>query len=222
MPQRDASRRFAYDLARIAPDWPDEDERLAEWERLLGHYLPRLRDYFGKREKDSDVVDEVVSHVLRRALLKLHEIGDAAATWNWMCRTGRNHLTDLARRQRVQTKRRASYETHLGVMGQDVALPDLVYRVADQRADGNDEAADAAFPGEDDGNLGGRIPIDRATYEARLAELSPIDRRLLELIEVEGRSHAEAVTILGLTSAAASRKRHSRACFFVREGVRAP
>jgi len=223
MPPHNRSERFTFDLDRIAPDWPDEDQRLAEWARLLGHYLPRLRDYFATRVSDRDILDEVVGHVLRRALLKLHEIGDAAATWNWMCRTGRNYVMDLARRQRAQARRQAAYSAHLHIMGEDVVPADLVHRLADRRTDGNEGSSNARLLDEDDDNrLGGRIPIDRATYEARLGELSPTDRRLLELIEVEGCSHAEAAKILGLSSAAASRKRHSRACYFVREGVRAP
>jgi DNA-directed RNA polymerase specialized sigma24 family protein len=222
MLERDAAERFTYDLARIAPTWPSEDERMAEWEAVLAHYLPRLRDYFATRVGDRDIVDEVVSHVVRRALLKLHEIGDAAATWNWMCRTGRNHLADLARRQLVQTKRRAAYEAHLEAVGEDVVPCDLIERVAERHSvayagEGTETNAD-----EDDRGLGGRIPIDRGTFESRLAALSPDDRRLLELIEIEGRSHAEAAALLGLASATASRKRHSRACFFVRQGVRAP
>jgi DNA-directed RNA polymerase specialized sigma24 family protein len=88
----------------------------------------------------------------------------------------------------------------------DVAAPpDLVARVAD-----------------DGLGLGGRIPVDRAEWEARLAALSADDRRLLELVEVEGKSHAEAALVLGLASPAASRKRHSRARHFLRTGTRGP
>ena len=223
-PTSQSGTRHARSLNRISPDWPDEEERLAEWERVLGHYLPRLRDYFAARLSDRDVVDAVVSHVVRRALLKLHEIGDAAATWNWMCRTGRNHLADLGRRQRVQNQRHAAYDAHLSTLEEHIVPPDLVERVSDRQdggpAVGSGDAADLA--GDEDGSLGGRIPIDRATFEARLAAIAPADRRLLELIEVEERSHVEAAALLDLTSAAASRKRHSRACYFVREGVRAP
>jgi len=221
MSDHDAPERFTYDLARIAPDWPNEKERMAEWEAVLSHYLPRLREYFAARVGDPDTVDDVVSHVVRRALLKLHEIGSSAATWNWMCRTGRNHLADLARRERVQAKRRAAYEAHLEAEGEDTVPCDLVERVVERHDIKRTSGVSDTGVDEDERSLGGRIAIDRSTFEARLAALSPEDRRLLELIEIEGRSHAEAAALLGLASAAASRKRHSRACFFIREGVRA-
>lgn len=208
--------RITFDPARLSPEWPNEAERLEEWRCVVEHYLPRLRDFFTALTGDRDESDEIVSHVLRRALLKLHEIGDSAAAWSWLCRTGRNYFTDLRRRERTQSHLHASYEVSLTATERTYVAADLVERIGETGGDeGKGELDEEDF-------VSRRIPIDRATYQARLAALSLEDRRLLELIELEGKSHAEAAQILGLSSAAASRKRHSRARHFVREGTRAP
>lgn len=205
--------RFMFDLARIAPDWPVPAEREAEWTRLMAHYLPRLRDHFARETGDDDLADDVVSHILRRAILKLHELGSSHAAWQWFTTTGRNHLTDLRRRRPVEANRLERYQREQHVHADVAAPPDLVARLAEFSGD----------QAENDGlGLGGRIPVDRAEWEARLAALSAEDRQLLELVEVEGKPHAEAALVLGLASAAASRKRHSRARYFLRTGTRAP
>lgn len=202
--------RFTFDLQRISPEWPDSAEREAEWSALLGHYLPRLSDYFTKLTGDPDLADDIVSHIFRRALLKLHEIGSSHAAWQWMIRTGTNHLTDLRRRQRVDAGRRAVADAELVAHEAHIVPADVVSRVA--------EAAGSELEAEP---LPGRIPISPSTWEARLAQLAPDDRRLLEMIEVEGMSHTEAAAALGLPSPAASRKRHSRARYFMRTGEKA-
>ena len=202
--------RFSFNLDKIAPDWPNAAEREAEWARLLRHYLPRLRDYFSKLTGDEDLADDIVAHVVRRALLKLHELGSSHSAWRWFTRTGANHLNDLHRRRAVETARLALFARDEAELRGEYVPPDLIARVAD---------GEAAEPG--DPSLVGRIPIDRPQWEARLAALTEDDRRLLELIEVEGKTHNEAAMTLGLASAAASRKRHSRARHFLRTGSRA-
>jgi RNA polymerase sigma factor (sigma-70 family) len=207
----DKRERFTFDLQRIAPDWPDPAEREAEWTALLGHYYPRVLDYFSKMTRNHDLADDVVSHVIRRALLKLHELGSSHAAWQWMIRTGNNHLTDLRRRQRTEASRLTEASAERRAHAEDIVPADVVTRVAESA--GNDP---------DSNPLGGRVPIFRAQWEERLAQLAPPDRRLLEMIEVEGLSHAEAAAALHLSSPGASRKRHSRACHFLRTGARAP
>jgi DNA-directed RNA polymerase specialized sigma24 family protein len=215
----DARERFTFDLERIAPDWPDVAEREAEWSRVVGHYLPRLRDHFTRETKDADLANDVVSHILRRALLKLHELGSPHAAWQWFTRTGMNHLTDLRRRRPVEARRLDAYQLEQDVH-QEVEVPvDVVTRLA-EALDGGDGGA--AGDGDGGGGLGGRVPISRAEWEARLAALPAEDRQLLELIEVEGKTHAEAAADLGLPTPAASRKRHSRARHYLRTGTKAP
>lgn len=209
----EARERFTFNLDRIAPDWPDAAEREAEWSRVVGHYLPRLRDHFTRETRDADLAEDVVSHVLRRAILKLHELGSPHAAWQWFRRTGMNHLTDLRRRRPVEARRLDAYQREQDVH-QEVEVPvDVAMRLAESLQDGD---------GDGGGGLGGRILISRAEWEARLAALPAEDRRLLELIEVEGKTHAEAAAVLGLPTPAASRKRHSRARQYLRSGRRAP
>ena len=199
--------RFTFDPARLAPDWPNRSESEAEWRRVWEHFHPRLDEHFREQTRDAALADEVVSHVFRRALLRLHEIAAADAAWNWMCRTGRNHLIDLHRRQQAQGRLHAGYQAEIVGTGDDVVPADIVLRLIEP-----DKS-------DDDGRI--RLPIDRATYEARLAQLSPEDLRLLHLIELEGKTHVEAARELGIQPAT-SRKRHSRARYFVREGKAAP
>ena len=116
----------------------------------------------------------------------------------------------------------AAYAGHLLAVGDEVSPVDLVLRLAEQvPVDGTERVngAGTLASAEDTAPLGGRIPVDRTTFGSQLAALSDIDRRLLQLVEIEGRSHADAAAALGLPSAAASCKRYSRACHFVRVGV---
>lgn len=218
MSEEAGRERFTFDLERIAPDWPDPAEREAEWRGILRHYLPRLRDHFSRVTMDPDLADDIVSHVLRRALLKLHEIGSSHAAWPWFTRTGMNHLTDLRRRRPVDTRRLETYQREQDVH-QGVETPaDVVMRPAEAAGEDGDGARDEGR----DGMLGGRVALTRAEWAARWASLAPEDQRLLELIEVEGKSHTEAAALLALPSPAASRKRHSRARYFLRTGTKAP
>jgi DNA-directed RNA polymerase specialized sigma24 family protein len=127
--------RFTFDLARIAPDWPDPAEREAEWTRLMAHYLPRLRDHFSLETGDDDLADDIVSHVLRRAILKLHELGSSHAAWQWFTATGRNHLTDLRRRRPVEASRLERYQREHHVHADIATPPDLVSRVSEDFGD---------------------------------------------------------------------------------------
>lgn len=220
----ESPERFTIDLARLAPDWPTPSEREAEWARLVGHYLPRLREYFARYTGDPDLADDVVSHVLRRAVLKLHEVGSPHAAWEWFRTTGRNHLTDLGRRRPGEAARLAAYARDQGLepLAEEPAAPDLMARVTQRCAPGDPDGGRPDDASGDGTSLGGRIPIDRPTWEARLAALTDVERQLLQLVEIEGATHAEAARRLGLPSPAASRKRHSRLRHFLRTGARAP
>jgi DNA-directed RNA polymerase specialized sigma24 family protein len=210
--------------------------------RVVGYFLPRLLDHFTMRAGDPDIADDVAGHILCRAVLTLHEIRDAQATWVWMCTTGRNYLIDLARSRasaaraearygREQVEQIAHYPDGTALIAVEV---ERVAGSADLRMPAPTRAPDSppaavqlsSAPTNgaelDDAVLFAdrRVPISAEQYRARLAALSEADRRLLRLIAVDGLSHVEVARVLGIDPAAC-RKRHSRARRFVREGRKA-
>lgn len=188
--------RFGFDVALLADIDGDPEARDAEWRRVYAHYDPRLRDYFRARVRDEDALDDLLAHLWRRALRGLPELRQPAGAWNWLLRVGTNLLRDDWRRARVRDARHAAWERDVA---DDTMVPvDSVERGMDGDGAAADDAADLA-------------PFDLASVTAVLDTFSTLDAAVLRLRLLEGLEHDAVARTLGLPSAAAARKRFSRA-----------
>jgi RNA polymerase sigma factor (sigma-70 family) len=181
-----------FDLGALRDPDADPEAHQREWRRLVAHFVPRLDSYFQLKVPAPDDRDDLIQHILVKAVLNVRGIQASAALWNWLRKIGDNRLFDL---------RRSAQSTARHIEQQAAEL------MAETQAHATTEVCDARLdPANGDGALGRRI-----------AALNDVDRRLLDLVANEV-PHEEIALRLGLASADASRQRWSR----LRRKLRAP
>ena len=176
-------------MARV----PDDGERLVHEasrgdapaiEALLGRYLPELRRYVGRRagravldkESGSDVVQSVCRELFEGLRSERFEYRGEAEFKQWLY--GAALLKLEGRRRHWQAgKREAAREVPAG-----------------SRASAFRDPADSATP-----SRGAIAREDAERLRAALAELPEHYREIVELAHVDGLSHREIATRLGIT-----------------------
>lgn len=172
----------AFKLGVLRGDEGSSQDRDMEWLRVFRHFDPRLRDFFGRRDQPL-AADEVVGEIWGRAFLFISTLKDAAALWSWLTTIGNNVIRDRIR---------AHVRHPIGSLSNSkdaVAVEESFVRTW---IDAENETA---------------VRVD---VQSLIARLPPADRELLHLVAVDGLSHDEIATQLGLPSAGASRKRLQR------------
>lgn len=181
-------------------DADGREAREAEWRRVFEHFDPRLRSYFAARVPDEDALDDLMARLWRRALRGLPELRYAAGAWNWLVRVGTNLTTDDWRRARVRQSRHDAWRRDELPTEPAVPAPAL-------SGDADDDDGPAAL-------------VDAAAVRAALETFAPVDAAVLRLRLLEGLEHEDIAERLGLPSAAAARKRFSRARAVLQERLR--
>jgi len=179
-----------FKLGLLRGDEGSSQDRDSEWLRVFRHFDPRLRDFFGRRNQTL-AVDEVVGEVWGRAFLFISTLKDAAALWSWLTTIGNNVIRD---RMRSQLRHPTG---SLSESKDATAVEESFVRTWIDR---ENEAA---------------VRVD---VQSLISRLPPVDREFLRLVVVDGLSHDEIATQLGLPSAGASRKRLQRLRVRVQEG----
>jgi RNA polymerase sigma factor (sigma-70 family) len=173
-----------FDLVVLRDPDGDPDAHQREWRRLVEHFVPRLNSYFRLKVPAPDERDDLVQHILFKAVLNVRGIHASAALWNWLRKIGENRVIDLQRSEQSTAR-------HL-----------------EQQAAELEFASEAALS---DGLVD--LPLDSAEGEGelgrRVAALSALDRQLLTLVANDV-PHETIAKQLGLPSAEASRQRWSR------------
>jgi RNA polymerase sigma-70 factor (ECF subfamily) len=171
-----------FKLSLLRGDEGSSQHRDLEWLRVFRHFDPRLRDFFGRRDQALPV-DEIVGEVWGRAFLFISTLKDTAALWSWLTAIGNNVIRDRVR----------SHLRHpMGSLSEsDVAIAT------------EESFVRAWIDVENETAVSGDI-------QSLISRLPPADRELLHLVAVDGLSHDEIATQLGLPSAAASRQRLRR------------
>lgn len=171
-----------FKLSLLRGDEGSSQDRDLEWLRVFRHFDPRLRDFFGRREQALPA-DEIVGEVWGRAFLFISTLKDAAALWSWLTAIGNNVIRDRMR-------------SHLRHPTGSLSESDVATAV-------EESFVRAWIDVENDTAVSGDIL-------SLISRLPPADRELLRLVAVDGLSHDEIATQLGLPSAAASRQRLRR------------
>src|SRR5689334_17744794 len=153
----------------------------AEWERAFKHFQPRLLSYFERKAKGILPLDDLLQQVWLRAFLNIRSLDSANALWMWLLTIGNNLLRDELRRERPIIE----------------PLPDQAHEDSSEIAEfiGVLRGSDKALTDE----------IDKIR-----SELSEDEWEFLNLLCVDGLSHNEVASRLGLKSAMASRQRLRR------------
>ncbi len=172
----------AFKLGVLRGDEGSSQDRDMEWLRVFRHFDPRLRDFFGRRDQ-SLAGDEVVGEVWGRAFLFIATLKDAAALWSWLTTIGNNVIRDRIRSQVRHPSGSLSNSRDAAAVEESFVRTWI---------DAENETA---------------VRVD---VQSLISRLPPADRELLRLVAVDGLSHEEIATQLGLPSAGASRKRLQR------------
>src|SRR5580698_2978825 len=151
--------------------WKDGSEAAAE--EIIQHLFPVIsrivRTHLPRRDDEKDLVQEI----LMKTFAKLHQYkGDAPLT-HWVSRLALTTCLDRLRAQKIR--------------------PEI--RRADLTAD-ESEAFDAAWLTGSSPDAGNAIAA-RDVVDKVLASLSPEDRSLILMVDLEGRSLQEIADILG-------------------------
>lgn len=171
-----------FKLGVLRGDEGSSQDRDFEWLRVFRHFDPRLRDFFGRRDQALPV-DELVGEVWGRAFLFISTLKDAAALWSWLTTIGNNVIRD---RVRSQLRHR------IGSLSESKDATAVEESFVRTWIDAENEAA------------------VRVEVQSLISSLPPADREFLRLVAVDGLSHHEIATQLGLPSAGASRQRLRR------------
>ncbi|WP_309670069.1 sigma-70 family RNA polymerase sigma factor [Gemmatimonas sp.] len=173
-----------FDLGALRDPDADPEAHQREWRRFFAHFVPRLDSYFQLKVPAPDDRDDLIQHILVKAVLNVRGIRASAALWNWLRKIGDNRMFDL---------RRSAQSTARRVEQQKAEL------LAESESHPNTGPSDARLdPAGGDGALGRRI-----------AALSDVDRQLLDLVANDV-PHEVIAQRLGFASADASRQRWSR------------
>ncbi len=172
----------AFKLGVLRGDEGSSQDRDMEWLRVFRHFDPRLRDFFGRRDQALPA-DEIVGEVWGRAFLFISTLKDTAALWSWLTTIGNNVIRDRVRSQLRHPTGSLSESAVVTAAEESFvrAWIDLL----------NDTAV-------------------RGDVQSLISRLPLADREFLRLVAVDGLSHVEIATQLGLPSAAASRQRLRR------------
>jgi RNA polymerase sigma-70 factor (ECF subfamily) len=181
---------LVFKLSLLRGDEGSSQDRDLEWLRVFRHFDPRLRDFFGRRGQALPV-DEIVGEVWGRAFLFISTLKDAAALWSWLTTIGNNVIRDRIRSQGRHPSDSLSDSTYATAVEESFVRAWI---------DAENEA------------------VVRVDVQSLISRLPPADRELLRLVAVDGLSHDEIATQLGLPSAGASRKRLQRIRVQLQEG----
>jgi RNA polymerase sigma-70 factor (ECF subfamily) len=140
-------------------------------ERIWREFGTQLRRFVHRRILDPDRADDVLAEIMLRIHRNLHRVADDDHLVRWVYRITRNAIIDEYRRVEREQARRAP-------------LPDLL-----------PEPADPVSDDEQQGVLGELADCMRPL----LGELSPEQRRAVELTELGGVSQADAAEREGMS-----------------------
>lgn len=192
---------FSYDAHLLGDANADPIERDREWSRVVNEFDPRLRSYFAGRTRNRAELEELISHIWRKAQIYLPQLESTHATWSWLLTVGRNRLKDRYRAAGRAEGRTSQLHAEAALL-EELSLkgPTVL-----------DELAKSDSWSDRD------RPIDKETWADRWNMLSEAEQVGVTLHVVEGMTHAEIALQIG-DKADAVRKRYSRAMRLLRTG----
>lgn len=185
------TRAFTFSIQVLTDPISDTLAFDREWNRVFTEFDPRLRAFFGRRVDSGDVLDDLVSHIWRKALRKIGTLRAPEAMWAWLLKIGENKLKDLSAARMSAQNFEERFAKHVDA-SEKVRLEEDPY----------EEVFDDDF-------FARNPDLDRDAIQTRINALSERDRRMLEMHQ-DGEGHDSIVKALEFPSVEASRQHLGR------------
>jgi len=174
-----------FDVALLTDPAAGHEARDAEWKKVFRGFDPYLRYYFASLGP-YDEMDDVVAAIWRRAVRKIHTLKDQTKAIFWLIKIGRNQLRDAEKAQTRRLERQRKFVDSM--IEDDEDWRDAIHSKLTEESLFDDR-------------------IDRKEFRRRFSELSDLDQEFAVLLKIDGLSHRDIVTRLGLKSEDASKAR---------------